>query len=79
MFAIVGFRKMGEKTVKWLTSGEVRKALRISTCDLAHMREQGVVRAIKRGNAYLYLGEDVARARTSRSQSSRICRLDGSV
>ena len=43
----------------WLTSAEVRKSLRISTCDLAHLRKQGKIRAEKRGNAYFYAAKDV--------------------
>jgi hypothetical protein len=38
----------------WRRSAEVRKALRLSTCDLAHLREAGKIEAKKVGNAYLY-------------------------
>jgi len=38
----------------WLTSVEVRRALGLSTCDLAHLREAGAIRSERRGNAYYY-------------------------
>ncbi len=47
----------GQKGEEWLTSVEVRKVLKISTCDLAHLREEGNIRAEKRGNAYYYPGK----------------------
>ena len=50
---------MGTADTDWLTSAEVRKSLRISTCDLAHLREEGRIRAEKRGNAYYYVAKDV--------------------
>lgn len=43
----------------WLVSAEARRILRISSCDLAHLREEGVIRSEKRGNAYYYFREDV--------------------
>lgn len=42
-----------------LTSKEVRSKLKIRACDLMHLRENGVLRAIKKGNAYLYDESDV--------------------
>ena len=47
--------------ITWLRSKEVRKALRISTCHLAHMRTAGKLRFRKNGNAFLYDSKDVAR------------------
>lgn len=47
------------KQPSWLRSSEVRSVLRITTCDLAHLREEGTIRAEKRGNAYLYSAKDV--------------------
>lgn len=44
----------------WMTSVEVRRALKISTCDLAHLREDGAIRAERRGNAYYYAAKDVS-------------------
>jgi len=42
-----------------LTSKEVMKTLKISSCDIMHLREEGKLRAVKRGNAYLYSEGDV--------------------
>tara|TARA_R110002049_G_scaffold285698_4_gene467051 strand:+ start:209908 stop:210510 length:603 start_codon:yes stop_codon:yes gene_type:complete len=38
----------------WLRSEEVRKRLKLTTCELAHMREAGELPFKKQGNAYLY-------------------------
>lgn len=39
---------------KYLSSKETMKALKVSSCDLMHMREAGKLKFIKKGNAYLY-------------------------
>lgn len=39
---------------EWLTSGEMRKRLRVSSCQLAHLREEGRLLFRKDGNAFLY-------------------------
>jgi DNA phosphorothioation-associated putative methyltransferase len=39
---------------RWVRSAEARKELKLSTCDLAHMREAGKIESKKVGNAYLY-------------------------
>lgn len=39
---------------RWLRSNEIRKALKLSTCDLAHMRDAGKIESKKVGNAFLY-------------------------
>ncbi len=39
---------------RWLKSGEVRKELKVSTCELAHLRNAGKLPFKKQGNAYLY-------------------------
>jgi hypothetical protein len=64
---------MAENDKNWLNSTEVRKVLRISTCDLAHLRAGGAIRAEKRGNAYHYVGEDVEALRV-RKQKKGIAR-----
>ena len=43
-----------EIPVRWVRSDEARKELKLSTCDLAHMRDAGKIEAKKVGNAYLY-------------------------
>ncbi len=49
---------MREDNRTWLTSTEVRELLKISTCDLAHLREDGKMRFKKKANAYLYFSAD---------------------
>lgn len=51
----------GDGDADWWNSGQVRRALRISTCELAHLRAAGALRFRKQGNAYLYAREDVQR------------------
>jgi hypothetical protein len=43
----------------WLNSKQARKELKVSACDLSHIREAGKLRYRKDGNAYGYLKEDV--------------------
>jgi hypothetical protein len=45
----------------YLKSKEARKELRISDCDLAHMRLEGKLRFTKKGNAFMYLKDDILR------------------
>jgi hypothetical protein len=44
---------------EWLSSKEVRARLKLSGCELAHLREEGKLRHRKLGNAYLYHPGDV--------------------
>lgn len=48
-----------ENDKKYLKSKEVQKELKIRTCDIMHLREEGKLKFIKKGNAYLYEKEDV--------------------
>lgn len=48
-----------DKTQEWLDSKAARKVLKISACDLSHLREAGKLQFQKRGNAYLYSVRDV--------------------
>jgi hypothetical protein len=57
---------------EWLSSTEIRQKLRISSCELMHRREAGVLQYKKVGNAYFYLlptqaaiSQDVRDARAS--------------
>ncbi len=61
---------IGLKTKKnhWMRSAEARRTLRISTCDLMHLREAGKLRFQKQGNAYLYASKDVERVTADRSR-----------
>jgi len=62
----------------WLTSAEVRKLLKISTCDLAHLREDSNLRFKKKANAYLYLSADCKRLQKVKYEvSGKVCSIDG--
>ena len=43
---------------EWLRSDEARKVLRVSTCDLSHLRQGGKIAFRKAGNACLYSTRD---------------------
>lgn len=45
--------------IKFIKSKEVKDLLKIRSCDLMHLRESGVLRAEKKGNAFLYIYNDV--------------------
>ena len=51
----------GQSEVKnnWLKSNEVKKELKISDCDLAHIRIAWVLEFIKTRNAFMYNAKDV--------------------
>ncbi len=38
----------------FLSSKETKKELKISSCELMHLRESGKLKYIKKGNAYFY-------------------------
>jgi hypothetical protein len=56
--------------VEWLDSKAARKILRVSTCELSHLREAGHIQFQKRGNAYLYSSRDVNLISQSKNQRS---------
>lgn len=61
----------------WLTSDQVRKLLKISTCDLAHLRQAGRLRFRKKGNAYLYCPDDCEKiSQISGAETGRRCSID---
>ena len=39
---------------KYLNSKETMKELKVSSCDLMHLREAGKLKYVKKGNAYFY-------------------------
>lgn len=45
---------MNKKITKYLNSKETRKKLKISSCELMHMRVNGKLKYLKKGNAYFY-------------------------
>lgn len=46
---------MDNKDEKYLSSKEMMKELKVSSCDLMHLRTDGKLKYIKKGNSYLYL------------------------
>ncbi|GAA4273615.1 hypothetical protein GCM10022258_29090 [Aquimarina gracilis] len=50
---------MNTKNSKYLSSKETKKALKISGCKLMHLREDGKIEYVKKGNAYLYLNTSI--------------------
>ncbi len=48
-----------KKNIEYLNSKEARKSLKISGCELMHLRENGKIEFIKKGNAYLYPRESL--------------------
>jgi hypothetical protein len=45
---------MNNKDENYLSSKETMKALKVSSCKLMHLRAEGKLKFIKKGNAYLY-------------------------
>ncbi|WP_144058914.1 hypothetical protein [Rhodopirellula sp. SWK7] len=39
---------------EWVRGDEVRRRLKLTTCELAHLRESGALPFQKNGNAFLY-------------------------
>ncbi|MEO9475515.1 MAG: hypothetical protein ABJG41_08270 [Cyclobacteriaceae bacterium] len=56
-------KKHADQSKQWLKSKEVENVLKISSCDLMHMRLEGKLRYEKKGNGYLYDPEDIERNR----------------
>ena len=52
-----------ESKNQWLKSKEVMKTLKISACDVMHLRKAGKLKFTKQGNAFLYNAESVIRLR----------------
>ncbi|UPQ78324.1 helix-turn-helix domain-containing protein [Flavobacterium azooxidireducens] len=50
---------MPENSLKYLTSKEVKKELKVQDCYLAHIRNSGNLQFTKKGNSYLYLKESI--------------------
>lgn len=55
-----------KKDKEFLGSKEARKELKISDCDLAHIRQEGKLRFVKKGNAFMYLKEDVIKNKSKK-------------
>lgn len=50
---------MPASPIKYLTSTEAKKELKVQDCDLAHIRNSGRLKFTKKGNAYLYSKESI--------------------
>lgn len=50
--------------VKFLTSQEAKKELKVKDCDLAHIRNTGKLKFIKKGNAFMYSKESIDEYKT---------------
>lgn len=50
---------MSGNSIKYLTSKEAKKELKVQDCDLAHIRNSGKLQFTKKGNAYLYSLESI--------------------
>lgn len=46
--------RLSQKPINWLSSTEVSQALKISSCELSHLRQTGSLRFSRLGNAYFY-------------------------
>lgn len=47
------------QTEVWLDSKAARKLLKVSTCELSHLRAAGHLQFQKQGNAFLYSGRAI--------------------
>jgi hypothetical protein len=57
---------MKEAAENRLTSKEVEKELKISSCDLAHLRVAGKLDFTKRGNTFLYMKRSVLKVKNNK-------------
>jgi hypothetical protein len=48
---------------EWLKSKDAMKALRISSCDLMHLRVEGKLNFKKEGNHFLYRKNDIVKSK----------------
>jgi hypothetical protein len=45
---------MSNKDPKYLSSKEMMKELKVSSCELMHLRTRGKIKYLKKGNAFFY-------------------------
>jgi hypothetical protein len=43
----------------WLKSKDVKKELKITDCDLTHIRIAGILGFMKKGNTFMYNSKDI--------------------
>jgi len=48
-----------KKEKEYYTSKEAKKILKVSDCKLMHLREEGKIKAVKKGNAFMYSYDSV--------------------
>lgn len=53
---------------EFLSSKEARKKLKISDCDLMHLRVEGKLKFEKKGNAFLYDKKDIEKVTNTRKK-----------
>ena len=58
---------MPASPIKYLTSKEAKKELKVQDCDLAHIRNAGRLQFTKKGKAYLYTKESIDKYNENRS------------
>ena len=55
---------MSENPLKYLTSKEAKKELKVQDCELAHIRNSGDLQFTKKGNSFMYLKESIEKYKT---------------
>jgi hypothetical protein len=63
-------KQSSARGAEWMTSAEVQKTARITSCHLMHLREEGKLRFRKKGNAFLYWREDVGRVASLKAKAA---------
>lgn len=63
---------MSENSIKYLTSKEAKKELKVQDCDLAHIRNSGKLEFVKKGNAFLYTKKSVEAFNKTFKDNSKI-------
>ena len=56
---------------EWLRSKDASRAMKVSACTLAHIRDAGKLRFKKDGNAFLYHPDDVAEVARKRDKKAK--------
>ncbi len=58
-----------EKKKDHYTSKEAKKVLKVSDCKLMHLREEGRIKAVKKGRSFLYDTEAIKKYKEKSSES----------
>jgi hypothetical protein len=59
-----------EQPEEYLTSKEAKKALKVQDCTLAHIRNAGGLKFLKRGNSFLYSKDSIDEYKRKRVKPS---------